>query len=205
MNRATHWENIYKTKDAREVSWFTPHLSKSLALIKKLENSTKDPVIDIGGGVSTLVDDLLAAGFADVSVLDVSNKSLELSRKRLGSASKKVCWIASDVTAAKLPKNHFALWHDRAVFHFLTGADERQKYKQVLRNSLKLHGFVILATFSLQGPPKCSGLDVARYSPETLWDEIGTDFKLIDSSSEVHKTPFGTLQDFTYGLFEKIR
>ena len=204
MEKKTHWENIYHTKDFAQVSWFKPHLTASLEIILGLAIQKGDPVIDVGGGASTLVDDLLEAGFQDITILDISKKALEVSQKRLGQQSKKIKWIEGDVTQTELPEQHYEIWHDRAVFHFLTNSEDRRRYIDALEYSLKAGGHVIVATFSLKGPERCSGLEIVRYSPESLQLELGKRFKLIKSFAESHKTPFGTTQEFMYGHFQKV-
>ncbi len=204
IDKKSHWENIYKTKNPKKVSWFKTHLSESLRLIRQTGIQKGAPIIDVGGGASTLVDDLLMDGFTNITVLDVSSQSLGVSKKRLGREAQKIQWIAADITQAVLPQNHYALWHDRAVFHFLTKVQDRERYKETLTTSLKPGGFVVISTFSLKGPLTCSGLDVARYSSETLSNELGPHFKLLDSLDEDHKTPFKTVQNFTYCLFQNL-
>ena len=204
MEKKAHWEHIYITKDSAEVSWFKPHLAVSLQMILGLGAQKNDSIIDIGGGASTLVDDLLKEGFQEIAVLDISKKALEVSQKRLGPLSKKIQWIEGDVTQAKLPEQHYGIWHDRAVFHFLTSLEERRSYIHLLERSLKSMGHVIMATFSLEGPPKCSGLEIVRYSPESLQLELGKRFKLVKSFCENHKTPLDTTQEFIYGHFQKV-
>lgn len=204
MNRQSHWENIYKIKSASQVSWFKPHLSKSLELISQTKIGHHEPIIDVGGGASTLVDDLSSEGFTSITVLDISSESLEVSKKRLGKEATKVHWVTDDIIAVNLPENHYSLWHDRAVFHFLTNPADRQKYKRILVRSLKPGAFAVVSSFSLSGPVKCSGLDVVRYSSETLLSEFGSDFQLLRSETENHKTPFDTVQEFVYCLFRKI-
>ena len=203
MDFKSHWENVYKTKTADQVSWFKPHLAKSLELILGTKRDKREPVIDVGGGASTLVDDLLGEGFMDITVLDISSESLEVSKKRLGKEAAKVNWIVGDVTTTNLPKNHYSLWHDRAVFHFLTSPEDRKKYVKTLNQSLKPKGIVTIATFSLKGPERCSGLDIVRYSPETLQAEFGESYSLMKSLEESHDTPFGTKQEFVYGVFQR--
>ncbi|MBI3313934.1 MAG: class I SAM-dependent methyltransferase [Candidatus Omnitrophica bacterium] len=198
-----HWENVYQTKKADQVSWFQPHLSKSLDLIVQSEIGLTASMIDVGGGASTLVDDLLEKGYSDISILDISGTALETSKKRLGNKADKVHWIEGDITNVKLPEKHFDLWHDRAVFHFLTDAASRQKYKKNLAYSLKPGGGLILATFSLKGPERCSGLNVMRYSPELLQAELGKGYRLIKTLEETHPTPFGTTQEFAYCFFRR--
>lgn len=199
----THWEHVYQTKDADQVSWFKPHLSKSLELILGTKMDKHEPVIDVGGGASTLVDDLLREGFTDITVLDISPKSLEVAKKRLGKEASHIHWVVDDMTTANLPRNHYVLWHDRAVFHFLTAPEDRKKYVKAVNESLKPQGTVIIATFSLKGPERCSGLDIVRYSPKTLQAEFGKNYRLVKSLEESHETPFGTKQEFVYCLFQR--
>lgn len=198
-----HWENIYKTKKADQVSWFRSHLDKSLDLILNTEVKPEANIIDIGGGASTLVDDLLAKGFSNISVLDVSGSALEVSKKRLGNKANQVQWIESDITMVKLPENHYDLWHDRAVFHFLTKESDRKQYIQMLSNAMKPNAHVIIATFGPGGPLKCSGLDIVRYDTENIKKVLGSAFQLVESIKEIHKTPFGTEQEFMYFWFRK--
>ena len=198
MDRKAHWENIYSTKRETEVSWFLEHLENSLRMILQTGVEKDAAIIDVGGGSSTLVDDLLENGFADVSVLDISAKAIEKSKERLGENARKVAWIEADITDVSLPENYYDVWHDRAVFHFLTSAEERRKYVELVMRSLKIGGHIIVASFGLEGPEKCSGLDVVRYSPDTMHDEFGSEFKLVKSLSETHQTPFGSTQKFIY-------
>lgn len=204
MNRQEHWEKVYRTKGAGEVSWFREHLETSFRMITNTGVGKEAAIIDVGGGNSTLVDDLLDSGFADISVLDISAKAITDSRQRLGAKAEKVNWFEADITVAELPADHYDVWHDRAVFHFLTEADDRSKYVGLVMRSLKLGGHIIVASFGLEGPQKCSGLDVVRYSPETMHDEFGDAFQLVASVGETHNTPFGTTQDFVYCYCRKM-
>lgn len=204
MNRRQHWENVYQTKERDEVSWFREHLDTSLRMISNTNVDKEAAIIDVGGGNSTLVDDLLESGFADVSVLDISGKAISDSKERLGTRAERVNWIEADITTVELPAYHYDVWHDRAVFHFLTDAEDRRKYIEQVMRALKLGGHIIVASFSLDGPPKCSGLDVMRYSAETMHDEFGDTFNLVESVSEKHNTPFGTSQDFVYCYCRKV-
>jgi ubiquinone/menaquinone biosynthesis C-methylase UbiE len=204
MNKRQHWENVYQTKARDEVSWFREHLDTSLRMITNTGVGREASIIDVGGGNSTLVDDLLIHGFADVSVLDISGKAIADSRKRLGGKAEKVNWIEADITAVELPDDHYDVWHDRAVFHFLTNAEDRRKYVNLVSTSVKLGGHVIVASFGLEGPQKCSGLDVVRYSPETMHGEFGDAFDLVKSVGEEHHTPFGTTQAFVYCYCRKV-
>ena len=203
MSTKGHWEKVYQNKSSNEVSWYKPHLNLSLNLILNSTKSKDSKVIDIGGGASTLVDDLLNKGYASMAVLDVSREALKVSQDRLGNRANQVTWIEGDITNTKLPTHFYDLWHDRAVFHFLTKAEDRKKYVKTLNESLKPQGIVIIATFSLKGPEHCSGLDVIRYNPETLQVELGKNYHLIKSLEESHETPFGTKQEFIYCLFKK--
>jgi len=198
MNAKTHWEHIYETKAPTQVSWYQEHARYSLQFIQKTGVQKTGHIIDIGGGASTLVDDFLMAGFQQVSILDVSEHALQHARQRLGARANDVNWVEADITQADLPEQFYDVWHDRAVFHFLTKAEDRQKYVETVRRSVKQGGHVIVATFALDGPDKCSGLEVVRYNPENLHDEFGAGFELTDSTRETHHTPFGTDQKFIY-------
>jgi ubiquinone/menaquinone biosynthesis C-methylase UbiE len=198
MNAKTHWEHIYETKAPTQVSWYQEHAQLSLQLIQNTRVQKTAQIIDIGGGASTLVDDLLAAGFQSISVLDVSATALQLARQRLGQRAGDVNWIEADITQADLPAQSYDLWHDRAVFHFLTQAEDRQRYVQAVRRSVKQGGHVIVSTFASDGPEHCSGLDVVRYSPESLHSEFGQGFEVVQSTHETHHTPFETEQKFIY-------
>ncbi len=203
MKPKEHWEDIYANKPSAQVSWYKPHLDPSLSLIAKLGLNADRRIIDVGGGTSTLVGDLLERNFGKVTVLDISEKALEIAKKQLKDKASEVTWLSADITRAKLPSGHFDLWHDRAVFHFLTNPEDRTKYIEVLKSSLRTGGHVVLATFNLKGPLERSGLDIVRYSPQTLAHELGDGFKLVESFDEVHKTPFDTVQNFVYCLFKK--
>lgn len=194
-------DKIYREKSPNEVSWYRSHLEKSLELILQTGIDKKAPIIDVGGGTSTLVDDLLANGFECITVMDTSSQALDISKTRLGKQAAKVIWMEGDITCVGLLPHAYDLWHDRAVFHFLTCPEDRRKYVDRLSQSLKPDGHVIVATFGLNGPSRCSGLDVVRYSPEGLLTELGQDFSLIESFEEDHKTPGGTLQQFIYCHF----
>jgi 2-polyprenyl-3-methyl-5-hydroxy-6-metoxy-1,4-benzoquinol methylase len=198
MDTKTHWERIFATKIPDQVSWYRPHLETSLALIKRSASNSLTPIIDVGGGESTLVDDLLARGFENVTVLDISEVAIAANRKRLGSAAGKVRWIVADITQANLEPRAYSVWHDRAVFHFLTDPQQRAAYVRQVARSVKLGGHVIVSTFGPEGPTKCSGLDVIRYDADTLHDQFGAKFRLVNSSKELHQTPFGTTQQFLY-------
>jgi len=204
MNKKEHWENVYQAKAAHQVSWFREHLENSLEMIFATGVGERAAIIDVGGGSSTLVDDLLGAGFQNLSVLDISAKAIENSRQRLGHRAPLVKWIEADITEVELPQNCYDVWHDRAVFHFLTEEHDRRKYGGLAMRSLKIGGHIIVASFGLDGPAKCSGLDVVRYDSETMHGEFGSSFSLVNSLSETHHTPFGTTQKFIYCYCRKI-
>jgi len=198
MDTKTHWEHIYETKAPTQVSWYQEHAQYSLQFIQKTGVQKTDHIIDIGSGTSTLVDDLIVAGFQNISVLDVSGTSLQVARQRLGQRAMNVNWIEADITQVDLPYEAYDVWHDRAVFHFLTQAADRLRYIESVRWSVRKGGHVIVATFAPDGPDHCSGLEVVRYSPESLHDEFGKGFEIVDSTRETHHTPFGTEQRFIY-------
>ena len=198
MNAKTHWENIYETKAPTQVSWYQEHAQHSLQFIQNTGVRKIDHILDVGGGASTLVDDLLLAGFQNISVLDVSGTALQLARQRLGARAIDVTWIEADITQADLPHQAYDVWHDRAVFHFLTHPVDRQRYINTVRNAVHKGGHVIVATFATDGPDHCSGLEVVRYSPESLHDEFGEGFEIVGSTHETHHTPFGKEQKFIY-------
>jgi 2-polyprenyl-3-methyl-5-hydroxy-6-metoxy-1,4-benzoquinol methylase len=195
------WEKVYQTKAFDTVSWYAPHLETSLRLIERVAPDRSAAVIDVGGGQSTLVDDLLAKGYRQLTVLDLSVAAIEFAKKRLGSvAAAAVNWRVADITEVDLPERCYEVWHDRAVFHFLTEPAQRQAYVRQLLRSLKTGGHAIVATFGPQGPLKCSGLDVVRYDAQALHQALGQQFELIDSQIEQHKTPTGAEQQFVYCL-----
>jgi len=198
MDTIGHWDRVYAAKKPDEVSWYRPHLEISMRLIASAVRDRAARVIDVGGGESTLVDDLVARGHRDVTVLDVSGKALDVARARLGDRGARVRWLQGDVTTYPLEANAYDVWHDRAVFHFLTEPHERARYvRQVLR-SVKRGGRVIVATFGPDGPTTCSGLDVVRYDATSLHGEFGSPFELVDHITEAHRTPWGTIQQFIY-------
>src|SRR5713226_8596339 len=198
MNVETHWEKIYRENAPDAVSWYRAHLETSLVLIEKAATERSASIIDIGGGESTLVDDLLVRGYQNISVLDISQTAVDANKRRLGSASAHIRWLVADITKAKLESCAYDVWHDRAVFHFLTAPEERVAYVRQAANAVKPGGHVIVSTFGPQGPTKCSGLDVVRYDAESLHQEFGVRFRLLGSSKELHRTPFDTIQQFLY-------
>lgn len=198
MSGQQHWEKVYMTKSANQVSWFQEHAERSLEIIRSIGVKPDTRIIDVGGGASTLVDDLLADGFKDISVLDLSANALDVARKRLGSKGDDVKWIAGDIRHVALPEQAYDIWHDRAVFHFLTEPADRLAYVQQVMKAVNPGGHVIVATFSPDGPEQCSGLPVARYSHAQLHGEFGPAFELVERASEEHKTPWGSVQHFIY-------
>lgn len=198
MQDKSHWENVYTTKATNSVSWFQPHAELSLQLIRRTGIGHDAAIIDVGGGASTLVDDLLAEGFGKVSVLDLSGAALNAAKARMGDRAKAVQWIEADITNAILPEQAFDVWHDRAVFHFLTTPEDRALYMWNVLRALKPGGDVIVATFAENGPLKCSGLPVMRYSAAALYSEFGEAFTLLHHRTETHRTPSGTEQQFVY-------
>src|SRR5438552_5425145 len=201
MDVQAHWEKIYTEKAPNAVSWYRPHLETSLALIEQTASGRSPSVIDVGGGESTLVDDLLARGYENITVLDISQSAIDANRKRLGKAAQRVHWLVADITKVELESSAYDVWHDRAVFHFLTVADDRIAYVRQVVRAVKRGGHVIISTFGSEGPTKCSGLDVVRYDAESLHREFGVHFRMLGNSTELHRTPFGTLQQFLYCYF----
>ena len=194
----SHWDTVYRTKAPDAVSWYRPHLERSLALIRRAAPDLASSIIDVGGGESTRVDDLLAHGYRDVTVLDISTAAIEVAKERLGALAGGVTWLAADITASELPAERYDVWHDRAVFHFLTDPQQRAAYVRQVGRSMRRGGHVIVATFGPAGPTKCSGLDVVRYDAETLHGEFGPRFTMVGHTTELHQTPFETTQQFLY-------
>ena len=200
MDRREHWDDVYTQKLATSVSWYQPHASTSLSFIKKVAGPIT-PIIDVGGGASTLVDDLLEEGFKDLSVLDIAERGLAKSRARLGKRAADVAWLVADVTQWR-PQRQYGVWHDRAVFHFLTNAEHQQAYLAAMEAGLTVGGTVVMATFAPDGPEKCSGLPVQRYSAGDLATRLGSHFLLVEQARERHTTPWNTTQTFSYAVFK---
>jgi SAM-dependent methyltransferase len=198
MQSKDHWEKVYTSKATNAVSWFQPHADTSVGLIKATGAALDASIIDVGGGASTLVDDLLALGYTNLTVLDLSAAALAAARQRLGGKASGVRWIEADITRANLPEREFDIWHDRAVFHFLTSPEDRAAYVQAVFRAVKPGGHVIVATFAEDGPNQCSGLPVLRYRPDELHAEFGEAFALLKHKKEAHHTPSGTVQQFVY-------
>ncbi len=198
MDKQSHWENVYRGKEADNVSWFQEHAETSLKIITRLQTDKSAHILDVGGGASTLVDDLIDSGYEVLSVLDISTGALEVAQQRLGDDADKVQWITQDVTQLQLPEESLDVWHDRAVFHFLTNEQDRQNYVDVVKRTVKHGGHVIVSTFAEDGPEKCSGLEVQRYNKDSLHSEFGSPFTLLGHENEIHQTPSGQLQHFVY-------
>ena len=202
MDRKRHWEDVYRTTAAEELGWYQAHPTMSLNLIESTGVQKTGSLIDVGGGDSTLVDHLLKQGFDHVTILDISAAALERAKARLSNRANLVTWIEGDVTVFRSSRK-YDVWHDRAVFHFLTDAEDREKYCETMNGAVSAQGHVIIATFGYEAPPTCSGLPVVRYSPEFLALAIGSNFELIESVEQLHQTPGGKNQPFIYCRFTR--
>ena len=196
-----HWENIYAIKGMQEVSWFQKVPTTSLELINQVAKNKKDAIIDIGGGDGFLVDNLLALGYTDITVLDISKNAIDRAKKRLGKLAENVKWIVADITEF-VPNKEYVIWHDRAVFHFLTDQQDKENYRKLLNTAVS--GYFILATFSDQGPDKCSGLEICNYTKQDIQAFFSLNFKMIRSFKYNHPTPFGSYQNFIFSVFNKM-
>lgn len=204
MSSKDHWQDVYSKKNPGEVSWYRPHLERSLEFIRSCELSLDARIIDVGGGASTLVDDLLDDGYRNVAVVDLADAALAAARSRLGERAKTVDWIVGDVTSSLLPDDSVDFWHDRAVFHFLTEEDARVAYLAQVTRCVKPGGHVLVATFGLDGPQKCSGLPVARYDAEGIHAVFGNLFDKVGDAAELHETPWGSAQSFVYCFCRRL-
>lgn len=204
MSQENHWENVYSSKPSQKLGWYKPHLQPSLTWIKELSLGTDATIIDVGGGASTLVDDLLDAGYRSITVLDISETALSSAKARLGKKVELVTWLTGDITSIDLPTHQYELWHDRAAFHFLTELDQQRRYRDKLLKALKPSGHLIIGTFAPEAPPKCSGLPVQRYSREQLGNSLGSEFELVRYQKEQHVTPGGVKQMYLYCQFHRI-
>ena len=200
MDPKAHWEGVYTRKAATGVSWYQPHAERSLSLIQRITCGRPFRLIDVGGGASTLVDDLLDLPGGDITVLDLSEAALDVARGRLSARAGCVHWLAGDVTTVPLPAQAYDLWHDRAVFHFLTDPAQRAAYVAQVRHAVRPGGHVIVAAFGPEGPLQCSGLPVQRHAPGELHAQFGGAFELVGHETELHHTPGGALQQFVYCL-----
>lgn len=203
MTQKDHWEKVYSGKPAEMLGWYESHLYTSLNWIKEIGLAEDSPIIDVGGGASTLVDDLLNAGYRSITVLDISKKALSSVKARLSKKAVAVNWLHGDITSVELPAHYYEIWHDRAVFHFLTLPEQRRKYRDNLLRALKPRGHLITSTFSLEAPPTCSGLQVQRYDPELLTKELGGEFDLTRHHKECHITPAGVEQMYLFCRFHR--
>lgn len=201
-DRALHWQQVYSEKQPDELSWFQADPALSCKILDRLPIRPDDPVIDVGGGASRFVDCLLERGFENISVLDIAPAALDASRRRLARHAGKVTWIEQDVTRF-VPDRNYTVWHDRAVFHFFTDAADRAAYRDVLLRALSPGGYLIIMGFAMDGPERCSGLDVVRYSVDSLHTELGTDLQLIETHDHVHRTPWGSDQSFLCAVFRR--
>ncbi|WP_020146498.1 class I SAM-dependent methyltransferase [Thioalkalivibrio sp. ALJ15] len=203
MSNKQHWEQVYQTRDTEAVGWYESEARTSRALIREVAPSAEAAIVDIGGGASVLVDELLTEGYHNLTVLDLSAAALRKARERIGERASAVTWLEADVLEIAFPQDIFDVWHDRAVFHFLTGADQRAAYVRQVQHALRPGGHVVIGAFALDGPKQCSGLPVQRHSPETLQDVFGSEFALVQSRREVHVTPGGTEQPYTWCVFRR--
>ncbi|MCU0321960.1 MAG: class I SAM-dependent methyltransferase [Chitinophagaceae bacterium] len=204
FDRKKHWENIYQTKELKDVSWFQPTPETSLDFFKQFNVPTTAKVIDIGGGDSFLVDHLLDLGYQDISVLDISAAAIDRAKQRLGEKAKNVKWIVADAATFK-PTEKYDFWHDRAAFHFLTDEKEISNYLETARQNINPTGILVIGTFSEQGPKKCSGIEIKQYSEKTMTDRLKNFFEKIKCITVDHKTPFDTIQNFVFCSFRKLQ
>ena len=204
FDRKKHWENIYQTKELKDVSWFQPTPETSLDFFKQFNVPTTAKVIDIGGGDSFLVDNLLDLGYQDISVLDISAAAIDRAKQRLGDKAKNVKWIVADAATFK-PTEKYDFWHDRAAFHFLTDEQEIANYLQIAQESINPTGILVIGTFSEQGPKKCSGIEIKQYSETTMTDQLKKYFEKIKCITVDHLTPFDTIQNFVFCSFRKLQ
>ena len=203
LDRKEHWDNIYQTKDLKDVSWYQPTPTTSLDFLKQFNIPTTAKIIDIGGGDSFLVDHLLDLGYTDLTVLDISAASLDRAKQRLGDRSTKVKWIVADAATFK-PTEQYDFWHDRAAFHFLTQEQEITNYIDTIQKSIKPTGVLVIGTFSEQGPKKCSGIEIKQYSETTMTDRLKKFFEKVKCITVDHQTPFDTIQNFIFCSFKKL-
>jgi len=204
MNQKDHWEQVYSDNQTKKLGWYAPHLQTSLSWIKALGLDAEAPIIDVGGGASTLVGDLLGANYRSITVLDISARALSSVKAILGKNAELVNWLEGDITLLELPSQYYALWHDRAVFHFLTEPDLLRRYRDQLTKALQPGGHLIIGTFAPEAPPRCSGLPVQRYSREQLEITLGEGFELKQHKQELHVTPGGVEQMYLYCHFRKV-
>ena len=200
MDRRAHWDAMYRTEDRARVSWYQAEAAVSMSLIRRYVPTLGSSIIDVGGGASVLVAQLHAAGYGDLTVLDLSGAAIASAQDNLGPAAATIRWIETDILTARLDPGHYALWHDRAVFHFLTDPADRARYVAQARRAVAPGGYVLVASFAEDGPTHCSGLEVMRYSAQSLHAQFGEEFTLLEAQREEHRTPAGQVQAFTYCL-----
>ncbi|MFO0745728.1 MAG: class I SAM-dependent methyltransferase [Myxococcota bacterium] len=198
MEPRQHWDDVYTKKAVDGVSWYRPHLERSLAFIEAAGLTHDAAILDVGGGASTLVDDLVQRGYRRVTVLDLAQSAIDAAKLRLGAAAANVIWRVDDIIRADLAPSSVDLWHDRAVFHFLTDPADRARYVEQVARAVRPGGHVIVATFAPDGPERCSGLEVVRYDADRLHAAFGDRFVKVASEAETHVTPWGSEQSFTY-------
>jgi SAM-dependent methyltransferase len=203
VDRKEHWESVYRSKQPTAVSWYQARAELSLQIIKLVVRDHAAPIIDVGGGASALTSQLDAAGYTDLTVLELSQSAIAAAKSAMASNTSRVHWIEADILAANLPRARYQFWHDRALFHFLTDAAARSAYSQQARHAVRPGGHILIATFGEDGPTRCSGLDVVRYSPATLAAELGPGFGFVASRREDHRTPSGAVQAFSYCVFRR--
>jgi SAM-dependent methyltransferase len=203
FNRKDHWEQIYSAKKSTEASWYQQNPQRSVELIQATGVDVSARIVDIGGGASTLVDRLLEAGYQDLTVLDIAHAAIEQAKSRLGARADKVAWLEQDITIFS-PHETYDVWHDRAVFHFLTDRLDRSSYVRIMSRALRPGAHAIIATFGLDGPEQCSGLDVVRYSPESMSAVLGDSFELVETSTDAHVTPHAAIQNFVYCRYKRV-
>lgn len=203
MDKKNHWENIYSTKELKEVSWYQPKPETSLNLFQENHVALDAQIIDVGGGDSFLVDNLIELGYTNVTVLDISETAIERAKERLGLKADLVNWVVSDILNFQ-PNVEFDVWHDRAAFHFLTQNAEIEKYKAIASNAIRLNGLLFLGTFSENGPLKCSGIEIKQYSEQTMMQQFNDNFEKVKCFTIDHPTPFDTIQNFQFCTFRKL-
>lgn len=203
FDRKMHWENIYETKDLKDLSWFQPTPETSLDFFRQFDMPITAKVIDIGGGDSFLVDQLLNLGYRDLTILDISAAAIDRAKQRLGDRAKGVKWIVADAATFK-PTEKYDFWHDRAAFHFLTDEQEISNYLETAQQYINPKGVLVIGTFSEQGPKKCSGIEIKQYSETTMTDRLKNFFEKIQCITVDHKTPFDTIQNFVFCSFRKL-
>jgi len=204
FDRKKHWETIYQTKELKDVSWFQPTPETSLSFLKQYNIPTTAKIIDIGGGDSFLVDNLLDLGYQDITVLDISAAALDKAKQRLGDRADKIKWIVADAATFR-PTEKYDFWHDRAAFHFLTQEQEIENYLDTVQKSIQQTGVLVIGTFSEQGPKKCSGIEIKQYSETTMTDRLTRFFEKIKCITVDHKTPLDTIQNFIFCSFRKLK